>query len=758
VGDGVTSPRQRRLDLAVDAAAVVGLSAVALLGLDDSFSNRAYLVTGMAAVLVVTAWALICTVERAPVGVFLLVLSVGFPVLGATAALHNYDLLGLPAPSSIVDLLTATLTAPGQFLTTIPPVDASGTVLAIPYALGFVLAAVAAGLALGTRRPLLPAVPLVLAMAACIVLGTEQPQSLHLRAGVFATTVLVWVTLRAARVRTVALASRGRTPRAVAATVVAVAGVALASSWVPSVPHQERDVLRGRVGSGQDVSELDNPLASFRKYTSQPPGTADNVVGKRLLRVSGLPRGDQLRFVTLDVYDGNQWVAGNRTVPGDNSALFQRIGEHVGAPLPGRRVSVGVEVLRPWTSSWLPLAGQLTGISFDYLDGDAQRDDVRYDVATDTGLVVGGLQYKDDFHFTALVPDDRLTRAAAPYGSGAPLQAAGQFLDASLKPWRTSGLTPVQQVFSLARYLRINGRFSNGAKRLERGYLPGQSPERLGPKFFTSRTIVGDDEQYAAFMALAANRLGVPARVVVGAAPDLRGWVQGRDVSAWVELRVADGSWRELPTSRYMTHKAPDGVRAVPPRTFVKQATRSRQSRAPTRQQSTQPAPLPLPVQDAGRHWTAIGLSLLVLLLLAVPAAKYLRRRRRRRAPLVTSRFVGGWAEVLDLVRDLGGDVPEGLPRTEQARRLGASLDLARTADTHVFARDVPTAEAATAFWQGVDAERRRLARDAGVVRRVVALWAPASLLLSLRTGARRWRRAARRGRPSGAAPPARGA
>jgi hypothetical protein len=743
----MTGSRSRPLDLLVDAVAVVGLSAVALVGLDDSFSSRAYLVTGMAAVLVVTGWALICTVQELPSGVFLLVLSIAFPVLGATAALHNYDLLGLPSPSSVVDLLTATLTAPGEFLTTIPPVDAVGTVLAIPYVLGFVLAGLASWLALRTRRPLLPALPLVLAMVACIVLGSEQPLALYTRAAVFSTVVLVWVTLRAARGRTVVRAVRGRSLRAVAGTAVAVAGVVLAPSWVPTVPHPQRDVLRGRVGSGQDVSELDNPLASFRKYTPQPPGTADNVAGKRLLRVSGLPQGDRLRFVALDVYDGNQWVTGNRTVTGDNAALFQRIGEHVGAPLPGRRIRVGVELRPPWTSSWLPIAGQLTGVSFDYLDGHAQRGDVRYDVATETGMVVGGLQYKDDFHFTATVPDDRLTRAALAYGDGKPLQAAGSFLDASLKPWTTSGLTRVQQVFSLARYLRANGRFSNGGKRLEQGYLPGQSPERLGPKFFSSRTIVGDDEQYAAFMALAANRLGVPARVVVGAVPDRRGWVLGRNVSVWVELRVADGSWRELPTGRFMTHKPPNGVVAAAPGTFVKDTTSRGRSHTPAPQQRTQLPPPPQPVVGAGHSWALGGLTLLLLVVLAPPAAKLLRRRRRRGAPLVTSRFVGGWSEVLDLLRDLGRDVPTGLPRTELALRLGASLDLARAADTHVFARDEPAPEEAARFWSAVSEERRRLARESGVVRRVAAVWAPASLVLALRAAATRWRRAAPRGR-----------
>ena len=38
----------------------------------------------------------------------------------------------------------------------------------------------------------------------------------------------------------------------------------------------------------------------------------------------------------------------------------------------------------------------------------------------------------------------------------------------------------------------------------------------------------------------------MPARVVVGTFTPKNGKVEGRDVQAWVELRVRDGSWRIL--------------------------------------------------------------------------------------------------------------------------------------------------------------------------------------------------------------------
>ncbi len=58
--------------------------------------------------------------------------------------------------------------------------------------------------------------------------------------------------------------------------------------------------------------------------------------------------------------------------------------------------------------------------------------------------------------------------------------------------------------------------------------------------------LAGNDEQYAAALALAANRLGVPARVVLGAEPDATGAIKGKDVHAWVEVARTDGSWQPI--------------------------------------------------------------------------------------------------------------------------------------------------------------------------------------------------------------------
>ena len=138
-GEGTRTVAASTGAVTIDVVIVLALTAVALIGLDDSYATRAYLATGMVGAGAMVAWALLCTVQSYGAGVFLLVASIGFPVLGASVALHDFDWLGFPSFAGMLDLLTATITAPSEFLTTIPPVDAVGTVLAIPYVIGYVL-------------------------------------------------------------------------------------------------------------------------------------------------------------------------------------------------------------------------------------------------------------------------------------------------------------------------------------------------------------------------------------------------------------------------------------------------------------------------------------------------------------------------------------------------------------------------------------------------------------------------------------------
>ena len=95
--------------------------------------------------------------------------------------------------------------------------------------------------------------------------------------------------------------------------------------------------------------------------------------------------------------------------------------------------------------------------------------------------------------------------------------------------------------------------------------------------FLEGKEIIGDDEQYAATMALLASSFGVPARVSLDGTVEPGGTVYGQDVRADVELDTAEYGWVTLPASQFTGTKRPHSqqqkvtpppqpVKVVPPR------------------------------------------------------------------------------------------------------------------------------------------------------------------------------------------------
>jgi hypothetical protein len=251
-------------------------------------------------------------------------------------------------------------------------------------------------------------------------------------------------------------------------------------------------------------------------------------------------------------------------------------------------------------------------------------------------------------------------------------------------------------------------------------------------------------------MALLANYVGVPARVVFGAVVPSGGVVRGSDVSAWVELRVADGSWRVLPTEDFMgTEKPSDqqtqkqqqrtGVvipppaQVPPPSTLGEQTDTQISPRKLKHTDKKKPAKrLPVPGWLGAVLLYAGGpLLALALVLAVVVGLKLLRRRRRRSTGPPSSRIVGGWRDLVDHARDLGLVVPGGpVTRREQSLALpsGSAAALARRADVAVFASRAPDQGAVESFWGSVAQERHALSRGVSRRRRWLGAVDPRSL------------------------------
>ena len=241
-------------------------------------------------------------------------------------------------------------------------------------------------------------------------------------------------------------------------------------------------------------------------------------------------------------------------------------------------------------------------------------------------------------------------------------------------------------------------------------------------------------------MALLANRIGVPARVVFGAVVPDGGVVTGADVHAWVELQVADGSWRTLPTELFMDDDRPaeqqttrqqqlSGSVVPPPAPIPPPSTAGEQNDADMKVRKNKST-----AEEADRRggagrcrggWAGwcryVGVPLLADRSCSRrwSCAKLLRRRRRRTRPKVSARFVGAWRELVDHARDLGQPVPVGVgvdpARAVRARssRRGART-LAHRADSHVFGPRVPRPRDAEAYWQRGRPERAAMSASVG--------------------------------------------
>lgn len=703
----------RARDALVDVLVIAVAMAVILSIFDDTFADRHYLVAGLVPVGLLLFLAILTSRVHEGGWWYTLAGLVLFSPMGALVALREPGPYAIPTLETMSGMLADTVRAPTTLVSTVPPVDSTGVVMLVPFLIGFLATLPAAWLALGTTRPLAPVVPLALGLAATIPLGVLVPTLLVTR-GVFVGILLVaWGVLRSRRRETLATAARG----SVAATTTAVVTVALMSGvvalLVPDTNQSDRVLLRGR----------DDPVVADAATTVLPPEPEGDDV---LLKATGVPDGMRLRFAALDQYDGQGWVPAEESPGSEGYGTYKRIGHDVAALHPGRTVVVRIAMRTGYNSDWLPMLGELTSIDLDWNPGRTEVSDLRYNQATSTALVLGGVDVRDEYAIESVVPEYSFTRRdATREPTDEQRQPAGAYLDDYLQPFARDELLPIERVLLLARYLR-----ANGTVRYEVDVAQG--PDDLGRRMLGSRRIVGTPFQFSALMALGASRLGVPARVVTGADVGRRGVVDHGDVLTWVELQFADGTWRPLDPDRFLGSHVVDGPEAdaLDPDDFVKdqikQASRGDDEEIRPPSGSTNPdgtaADEPRPAWQVVLATLATLAGLGVLGLLLVPVVKALRRRRRRRATTWTAVYVNGWQEVLDTARDGGTPVPEGWSRVAQASRLGVGVDLARRADAAVFAPGLPDDDPDD-FWRACQDVRHGLVST--IPTRRARWWSP---------------------------------
>jgi hypothetical protein len=717
--------RQRVLD----AVVVVLAMAVVLSVLNDSFTPRgAYLMAGMVPVLVLLGLAVLLNGREAGGWVFSGIAILVYAPLGALVALRAPGAYLLPTTESMARTLGGTATGTIEMIRTLPPVDASGEVLLVPYAIGFLAGGGAAWLALGTQRALAPVVPVLVGLAAAIALGPLVPDGLVVRGAALAGLLVWWVSVRTRRTQRAVGSRRGATSQAVLAALVIAVVSATVVMLVPDDNEVDRALLRNRFAGALDSRDLTDPIG--------PQGEMSDP--RLLLRTAGVPRGEPLRFAALDQYTEAGWVAAGESPGAGATGRFQRLGSKVTPLHDGPEVEVRVRVQPAYVSDWLPTLGELTSLVLDYTGGRTQLAEVRYNQATSTAFVVSGVDPRDDYTFTAVLTSTDLPRGVEPHPiSAGQRQPEGEYLDPFLVPWQTGSSDPVPTLRRFMRHLA-----TEGSLRLT-GTDVDLTPDSLSRMLKPPR-IVGTPHQYAAVVALAASRLGIPGRLVVGATPDRRGRVLTDDVTSWVEVQVEDGTWRRIDPDRYLGGRPLGGADGDEPAGAGTPTTvgpdrpgAGGDLKIPKGADIVLPPGTELPHQrDPRRVVLTVFLGVLIAalaLLLLVPPVKAVRRRARSSRSSWSRRYVGGWQEVVDAARDRGTPVPERLGRVPQALLMERGLELARTTESAIFAPDSPSEQEEAAFWEAVRKERRALVADASRQRRVWAWFNPASLMASWR-------------------------
>lgn len=723
-----------------DLAFCAALCAVALEGFRVTYGGWQYFVVGVVGVLLGLLIGHLGTALRQPVLAALAAAGLTFFLLGGAVALHAKLALGfLPTPDAVRQLGSVSVHGWKDLLTTLPPVGDTGSLLVIPYLLGIIGGVAGASLAERTRAALAPLLAPLAILVAVILLGTGKPASLLLQGGAFVFLMLGWLAVRNRRARITLRATSGRRSRlAIGLAMLVVAGTAgyLAGPYLPGHGAQHRFVLRDYITPPFDISQFPSPLSAFRKYTKD--GALNQT---ELFRLSGLPAGVPVKIATLDDYDGTSWVSSNTISTQLGTSTFQRVGSSIAAPGSGRTVSAKLTVGPGYSDVWVPTVGELTKIRFS--GGDDTLRAFRYNLASTTGVLQGGVRDGERIAFSSV-----LVTAAhedlAPFGEPIVSPDYYQFTSSQIQRWSGNADSPWAQLVAVGHWMRDNGAYTDGGgsgRAYESAYVSGHSMWRL-TNMINDAQLAGDDEQYAALYALVAAQLGFPARVVLGAVPEPDGTVKGADVHAWIEVHLAGGDWRAVPTADFVpdeSHhpKAPkqqqeqtsDGKNVPPPNTVKPPSTQqnpeepqANAARNPARKKNNLHVPLPSAIL---KFLLYAGLPTLIIaaVLGGIVGLKDHRRRRRRTRGSPAERIEAGWRELLDRARDFGVRAPAISTRPEQARLLGhpALPALAVRADAGVFAAALPSPSAAEAYWIEVQRARRDMGHGRSRWRRLRA-------------------------------------
>lgn len=746
----------------IDLVVLSVLSLLGIIGYETSFGDLNFLVAATAGIVIGTLAAVAGYILRLGVVTTVLLGLAAYFVLGTPFTMPELALFGvLPSLASLTGLALGAVYGWADIVTIGTPVEAPYYIAAVPYFAAWVVSLTGAMLVirwLPSKRTVLRSSVLligpVLLYLSGILLGTDEAYFAGVRGVAFATIALVWLAWRRADVEANGDGAKRLRAQKLRGSAVVVAGaVALGAiagiAVAPVAP--ERFVLRDEIVPPFDPLEFPSPLAGYRNYTK-------DLAEKPLFTATGLEPGDTLRLAMMDSYTGRLWnVAGPGASAADGG--YAIVGETLPAPeLATLGSSRDVEItVEGYDDVWLPTVGY--GSSLRLLDDESveRAGDLRYNAAAGTAVLTSGLENGAGYRLEARIqrePDtEQLIDTPVASLDLTPVENLPDVVAAKAEEYAGDATSPIEQLRNIERALKTNGFLSHGLASDSVASRAGHGADRL-IELFTRTQMVGDEEQYAAAMALMARHLGYPSRVVMGYAPDIADGadeveVMGADVTAWVEVPFEGVGWISF-------RPTPDQVDVPQEQTPKPKSEPQPQVRQPPRSEQVEDELLTTveidetddedrdrPFQVPGWVWVtlaSVGIpaAIVLLPLLFVALAKRRRRAKRRGGPNDRG-AAGAWDELVDRYAELGFEPPEKSTRLQTAHELDRQLveqgvaakteagepvrltTLAATIDRDVFDGESVSDDAVARRWTEADAASHAVSVAVGRVRRFIA-------------------------------------
>lgn len=708
--------------ITVDAALIVGLGFLASWPLADAYGGQRWAIAvvgglacgvGLAWVAQRFTWGIAATASALPF-VYLLA--------GPAFAVPSYATAGvLPNWATLQVLLTGAVESWHQSIQQVAPLGSGGTLLIVPWVLGLVSGVLAGYLMWRTRFG--SAAPIVVAglfVAAC-AFGDPDSRFILTRGLLLTVCLVVWSRWRSQRY------VQDRWIRRIAWTsgVVLIAGSA-AIAVVSLIDTPDRSVLRNLAVPHFDPRDHPSPLSRYRLLAS---GENDEI----LFNTFGTDEGERLRLASMMYYDGNSWhVSG-----GEIESPFLRLPSLERAGY-GGGVIVSVDAYR---GVWVPGLGEPTGLEVVNELGSVDHQAAAHTVADqNSGTVaqVDGVHWGESYHFRFRpserpTPEEISAASAGDVWFSAPAEAP-EALMARTDEWVAEAGDPSGGALAqtLADGFHQQGFYSDGGFG-ETPSEPGHGDGRL-TDFAEELFMVGNAEQYAAAMALAAQEYGLPARAVIGfEVPEADGTIRARDTRAWTEVNLQGYGWVAFDPTPPEYQRLEPGVIAPSPPSSPNEPddpdTQPEQDEA-DQEDSTEDA------EATGwfRWWWLVLVAAIGVALTALPVLKWWRRRRRRRTGSAAARIASGWTEVVDRARDLGVVIAASDTRGEASAAIAGRYPdadvrrLAAVADDHQYGAGESDDDDATAYWVEVKAVLASLRRGTPRLRRPRIWLSPASI------------------------------